>query len=154
MEATTAARTTQIYQVFIKATPERIWDAITKADETTQYFHGCRIEAELKPGGKFFYHSPDGKELWGDGRVLEVDPPKRLVTTWHALWSPEFTKEKPSRVIWEIVPKPGGMCMVRLTHDQLEGAPLTAVHVADEGWMFVLSGFKTWIETGKPMMAA
>lgn len=149
-----ATNATQLYCVFIKATPQRIWDAITRPEDSSKYFHGSNVEAELKPGGKFFYHAPDGSALWGDGRVIEVDPPKRLVTTWHALWTPEIADEKASRVIWEIEPKPGGMCKVTLTHDQLEGAPLTAAHVQGEGWMFVLSGLKTWIETGATMMAA
>jgi uncharacterized protein YndB with AHSA1/START domain/DNA-binding transcriptional ArsR family regulator len=143
--------TTQIYQVFIKASPERIWDAITKPEHTTQYFHGSHVDAELKPGGKFWYYAPDRSKLWGDGKVLELDPPRRLVTTWHALWDDEVTAEKPSRVIWEIEPQEGGYCKLTVVHDQLEGAPITAKHVSGPGWMFVLSGMKTLVETGRSM---
>jgi uncharacterized protein YndB with AHSA1/START domain len=145
--------TTQVYMTFIKATPERIWDAITKPEHTSRYFHGSHVEADLEPGGKFWYHSPDRKELWGDGEVIELDPPRRLVTTWHALWTEEIKGEKPSRVVWEIEPEEGGFCRLTVTHDRLEGAPLTAQHVSGKGWTFVLSGMKTLIETGEPMKA-
>ena len=99
---TKPAETTQLYQVFIKASPERIWKAITRPEDTSRYFHGSHVEAELRVGGKFWYHSPDKSKLWGDGEVLELDEPKRLVTSWHALWDDETAKEKASRVIWEI----------------------------------------------------
>ncbi len=151
MTTTNPAETTQLYQVFIKASPERIWSAITRPEDTSRYFHGSHVEAELKVGGKFFYHSPDKSTLWGDGQVLELDPPKRLVTTWHALWDDAIAHEKPSRVIWEIEPQEGGYCKLTVVHDRLEGAPLTAKHVSGKGWMFVLSGLKTLVETGSPM---
>jgi uncharacterized protein YndB with AHSA1/START domain len=150
---TKPGETTQIYMTFIKATPERIWDAITKPEDTARYFHGSHVEAELKPGGKFWYHSPDRKQLWGDGQVVELDPPRRLVTTWHALWDEEIGKEKPSRVIWEIEPQEGGYCKVTVVHDRLEDAPITAKHVGGAGWTFVLSGLKTLIETNQPLKA-
>jgi uncharacterized protein YndB with AHSA1/START domain len=145
---------TQLYQVFIKSNPERIWNAITRAEDTSRYFHGAHVEADLRVGGKFWYHAPDKSKLWGDGEVLELDPPKRLVTTWHALWDEETAKEKPSRVIWEIEPQEGGYCKLTVVHDRLESAPLTAKHVSGAGWMFVLSGLKTLVETGAPMKKA
>jgi uncharacterized protein YndB with AHSA1/START domain len=145
------ATTTQIYRVFIKATPEAIWDAITQPEFTVRYFHGSSVETTLEPGGPFFYHSPDRSKLWGDGRVVESDPPRRLVHTWHALWTDEIAAEEPSRVTWEIEPADGGVCKLTVTHDQLEGAPITAREVSGEGWMFVLSGLKTLLETGQPL---
>jgi len=148
---TTGADTTQVYMVFIKASPERIWDAITKPENTSRYFHGSHVEAELRPGGKFWYHSPDRSKLWGDGVVVELDPPRRLVTTWHALWDDEIAHEKPSRVVWEIEPQEGGYCKLTVVHDRLEEAPLTAKHVSGAGWMHVLSGMKTLLETNRPM---
>ena len=151
MTTTKPVETTQLYQVFIKASPERIWKAITRAEDTARYFHGSHVEAELRVGGKFWYHAPDRSKLWGDGEVLEIDEPRRLVTTWHALWDDETAKEKASRVIWEIEPQDGGYCKVTVVHDRLEGAPITAKHVSGAGWMFVLSGMKTLVETGAPM---
>jgi uncharacterized protein YndB with AHSA1/START domain len=139
--------TTQIYQVFIKATPEQVWEAITKPDYTARYFHGARIENT--PGGHIS-HGPDGS-TWGDGPVLEFDPPRRLVHEWRSLYDPEMAREQPSRVTWEIEPQDGGYCKLTLTHDRLEGAPKTAASVSGPGWMFVLSGLKTLLETGSPL---
>ena len=143
--------TTQLYMIFIKGSPERIWNAITKPEDTSRYFHGSHVEAELKKGGKFWYWAPDKSKLWGDGEVLEIEPHKKLVTTWHALWDEETSKEKPSRVIWEIEPQEGGYCKVTVTHDRLEEAPITAKHVSGAGWIGVISGMKTIVETNAPM---
>jgi uncharacterized protein YndB with AHSA1/START domain len=141
------AGTTQIYQVFIKATPEQIWEAITKPEFTARYFHGARI---VNDGTRHVSHGPDG-DLWGDGPVLEFDPPRRLVHEWRSLYDPEMAEERPSRVAWDIEPMDGGYCKLTLTHDELEGAPKTAASVSGAGWMFVLSGLKTLLETGSPL---
>ena len=148
-EDATAVATTQVYQVFIKASPEQIWDAITKPEFTARYFHGARIT--VVPDG---YRSlgPDD-ELWGDERVLEFDPPRRLVHGWHSLYDDEMALEETSRVTWEIEPREGGVTLLTVVHDQLEGAPKTAASVAGPGWMYVLSGLKTLLETGVPLGA-
>ena len=92
--------TTQLYQVFIKATPERIWAAIVEPDVTEQYFHGARIQNTAE---RHLSHGPDGS-VWGDGPVLEFDPPRRLVHEWRSLYDPDLADESPSRVTWEIEP--------------------------------------------------
>ena len=142
--------TVQVYQVFIKSTPERIWDAITKPEFTERYFHGSRSDFDLRPGGAYAGRSADGTVLV-DGEVVEADPPRRLVHTWRALWDPETASEEPSRVTWEIEPQDGGFSLLTVVHDQLEGAPKTAKGVAGTGWMMVLSGLKTVLETGEPL---
>jgi uncharacterized protein YndB with AHSA1/START domain len=139
---------TQIYQVFIKATPERVWKAVTDPDETAKYFHGARIEFTAD---RTVSRGPDGS-VWGDAQVLEYDPPRRLVHEWRSLYDPELSREQTSRVTWEIEPQEGGYCLLTLTHDKLEGAPKTAVNVSGAGWMLVLSGLKTWVETDAPLM--
>jgi uncharacterized protein YndB with AHSA1/START domain len=144
---TITAQTTQVYQVFIKASPEAIWDAITKPEFTAQYFYGARIEATAE---RRTVHGPDGTE-WGSGPMLEWDPPRRMVHDWRALYGSELADEEPSRVSWVIEPQDGGFCMLTVTHDQLEGAPKTAASVAGCGWMLVLSGLKTLLETGRPL---
>jgi uncharacterized protein YndB with AHSA1/START domain len=145
----TTALTTQIYQVFIKASPERIWDAITKPEFSERYFHGARIEATAE---KYLSYGPDGA-VWGDGPVFEFDPPHRLVHEWRSMYDPDLAAEEPSRVTWEIEPHDGGYCKLTLTHDRLDGAPKTAESVSGQGWMFVLSGLKTLLETGAPLGA-
>ena len=146
--STTTAQATQVYQLFIKATPEAIWDAITKPEFTVEYFYGSRTTATresvrgLGPGDEVLVDSP----------TFEFDPPRRLVHGWQALYDPELAGEEPSRVTWEIEPQDGGYCKLTVVHDRLEGAPRTAENVAG-GWMFILSGLKTLLETGKALTA-
>ena len=142
------ATTVQVYQVFIKATPEQIWEAIIDPNFTTRYFHGSRIT--ITPERRIST-SPDGSDSWGDSPVLEWDPPHRLVHGWQSLYDPEFAAEEPSRVTWEIEPQDGGFSKLTLVHDQLENSPKTAASVSGPGWMFVLSGLKTLLETGESL---
>ncbi len=143
---TATAQTTQVYRLFIKATPEQIWEAITKPEFTARYFFGGRIENTPE---RHHATAPDGS-LWGDSPTLEFDPPRRLVHGWKSLYDPEFAAEEESRVTWEIEPQEGGYCLLTVVHDRLEGAPKTAESVAG-GWMLVLSGLKTLLETGEPL---
>lgn len=144
---TPADLATQVYQVFIKATPERIWAAITQPEQTARYFHGARITNTPE---RHISHGPDGS-TWGDGPVLEFDPPRRLVHQWRSLYDDDMAAEQPSRVTWEIEPQDGGYCKLTVIHDRLDGAPKTAASVAGPGWMFVLSGLKTLLETGEAL---
>jgi len=146
MTTITEIQTTQVYQVFIKATPEAIWKAITNPDFTEKYFYASRIEfAE----GRRRSFGPAG-EVWGDEAILEEDPPRKLVHGWRALYDPELAAEETSRVTWEIEQGEDGVSLLTVVHDQLEGAPKTAAAVAG-GWMRVLSGLKTLLETGEPL---
>jgi uncharacterized protein YndB with AHSA1/START domain len=144
---TATATTTQVYQVFIRATPEAIWEAITKPEFTARYFHGARIS--IVPDG---YRSlgPDDA-VWGDAEVFEWDPPRRLSHGWRSLYDPEMAAEEPSRVTWEIEPQEDGTTLLTVVHDRLEGAPKTAQSVSGTGWMRVISGLKTLLETGSPL---
>jgi len=149
---TMTEQATQVYAVFIRATPEQVWDAITKPEFTTKYFHGTRIESTFEPGAPYLSIAGDGDQRLIEGEVLESDPPRVLKTTWRALFDPELAEETHSRVTWEIEPQEGGVTKLTVTHDQLEAAPKTAVSVAG-GWSYVLSGLKTLLETGKPLSA-
>jgi uncharacterized protein YndB with AHSA1/START domain len=143
---TATATTTQVYHLFIKAAPERIWEAITNPEFTEKYFYASRVELA---NGRRRAFGPEG-ELWGDEAILEEDPPRRLVHGWRALYDPELAEEATSRVTWEIDEQEGGFSRLTVTHDQLEGAPRTAESVAG-GWMYVLSGLKTLLETGEAL---
>ena len=147
---TMTAQTTQVYSVFIRATPEQVWDAITKPEFTTRYFHGTRIESTFEPGAPYLSLAGDGGETLVDGEVLESDPPRMLKHTWRALYDPETASEPFSRVTWEIEAQEGGVTKLTVIHDQLEAAPKTAESVAG-GWSYVLSGLKTLLETGEPL---
>jgi uncharacterized protein YndB with AHSA1/START domain len=151
---TMTAQTTQVYSVSIRATPEQVWDAITKPEFTAQYFHSSVIDCTYEPGARYRGHSVDGEQEFVDGVVIEADPPHKLVTTWQAVWSPELAAEPHGRVSWEIEAAGEGVTQLTIVHDELERSPKTAESVASpNGWSFVLSGMKTLLETGKPLSA-
>jgi uncharacterized protein YndB with AHSA1/START domain len=147
MTTATEVQTTQVYNILIKATPEALWEAITKPEFTERYFYGSRITV-----GPDHYSSfgPNG-DVRGDEPVYEYDPPLKLVHGWRSRYDPELVDEDESRVTWEIEPRDNGTCLLTVVHDRLEGAPKTAASVAGVGWMTVLSGLKTLLETGKPL---
>jgi len=144
---TMTAQATQVYQVFIKATPEAIWDAITKPEFTSKYFYGMTIETTPEERRTF-----DGSELKNVTEVVEFEPPRRLVHGWRAFYDPDMAAEPDSRVTWEIEPGEGGVTKLTVVHDELEQAAKTAASVAG-GWPWVLSGLKTLLETGEPLVS-
>jgi uncharacterized protein YndB with AHSA1/START domain len=140
--STMTAQATQVYQVFIKATPETIWGAITKPEFTQRYFYGIPVHVTAS--------SYDGGGAT-EGTVVEFEPPHRLVHTWRSLYDDETAGEPESRVTWEIQEQEGGYALLTVVHDQLEASPKTAASVSGVGWMLVLSGLKTVLETGEPL---
>jgi len=142
--STMAAQATQVYAVFVRATPEQVWDAITKPEFTEKYFFGARIE--VRDGRR---RSQLGEFDWEE-EVLEADRPHRLVHRWNAGYDPELASEDASRVTWEIEDTGNGVTKLTVVHDELEASPKTAESVAG-GWSYVLSGLKTLLETGTPL---
>jgi uncharacterized protein YndB with AHSA1/START domain len=153
--------TTQIYRIVIKASAQAIWDAITKPEWSERYAYGGRVHYELKAGGDYHHEgSPEMKAVGLPdkvilGKVIESDPPRKLVQTWHPQFSPEMIAETPSRLTYEI--KEGkGVCTVTIIHD-VTGAPQVAgmvqgggdVAQGGGGWPWVLSDLKTLLETGE-----
>ena len=135
----------KIFEIYIRTTPERLWEAITDPEIRAKYNFGARQRSDWTPGSRVEMWSPKAESLLGEGENLEVDPPRRLVQTMVALWSDAARREGTTRVTWEIAPV-GDSCRLTVTHDQLrEGA-------SDElygGWPMILSGLKTWLETGE-----
>jgi uncharacterized protein YndB with AHSA1/START domain len=148
--STMTAQTTQVYSVFIRATPGQIWEAITKPEFTAKYFYGARISVAPE---RYRSLGPNG-ETWGDAAVDEWDPPRRLVHGWRSMYDPDMAAEEESRVTWEIEPHDDGVTLLTVVHDRLEGAPKTATSVSGTGWMMVLSGLKTLLETGQSLAGA
>lgn len=158
--------TAQIYRVYIRATPEAIWDAITRPEWTERYGYGGRAEYDLRPGQPYRLLTSEAMRSMGagevavDGEVIEADPPRRLVQTWRLVMAPEIAAEGFTRLTYEIHEMAGGVSRLTVTHD-LEGAPKLAVLVgggmedtgAGGGWSWVLSGLKTLLETGSPLEA-
>ena len=143
---TMTAQATQVYQVFIRATPEQIWQAITNAEFTERYFYGTRIDTTADR------RLTQWEKQVGEDPVLEWDPPRKLVHGWHSKWNEELSAEERSRVSWELEAQDDGTTLLTVVHDQLEGAPKTAASVSGPGWTRVLSGLKTLLETGEPLV--
>lgn len=137
----------KVFEIYIRTTPERLWEAITDPEVRSKYNFGARVVSDWTPGSRFEMVAPGASGPLGEGENLEVDPPRRLVQSMVALWSDEVKSEGSTRVTWEIEPV-GDSCRLTVTHDQLrEGAN-------DElygGWPMILSGLKTWLETGEPL---
>ena len=153
--------TTQVYRVFIKATPQKIWDAITKPEWTQKFGYGLRDEYELRPGGKYRGYANEGMKAMGmdgvivDGEVIEADPPRKLVMTWRMAIDPAMAAEGFTRLTYEIEEGRGGVSRLSVIHD-LAGRPGHAAMVAGEnqgpgtggGWIWILDDLKSLLETG------
>lgn len=163
----TAIGTTQVYRVYIKTTPQAIWDAITKPEWTERYGYCGRVDYDLRPGGPYTGYSSEGMRAMGapevavDGEVLEADPPHKLVQTFRMVMDPAMAAQGFTRVTYEIEERRNGVSRLTLTHE-LEGAPVLAVLMsggmedqgAGGGWSWVLSGLKTLLETGQSLDAS
>ena len=160
--------TTQVYRVYIKASPQAIWDAITKPEWTQRYGYTNLADYDLRPGGAYKSYPSEAMKAGGeamgipipdvvvDGEVLEADPPHKLVQTFRMLMDPQSAPEGFTRLTYEIAETNGGVCKLTVSHE-LEGAPNLALVVgggreaegAGGGWAWVLSDLKTLLETGK-----
>jgi uncharacterized protein YndB with AHSA1/START domain len=160
---TTATETaTQVYRIYIKATPEAIWDAITKPEWTAKYGYRGIADYDLRPGGKYQARANEEMQAMGmpelvvDGEVVEADPPRKLVQTWRFLWDEDIKSEGPTRVTFDIEEEEFGYTRLTVTHE-VENAPLHAaqlasvakLHEGGGGWSWILSDLKTLLETGK-----
>ena len=135
----------KVFEIYIKTTPERLWEAITDPDLRASYSFGLRTETDWSPGSTYESFHPSMEGPFVAGENLEVDPPRRLVQSFTALWSDEVRAEGQSRVTWEIEPV-GDSCRLTVVHDQL---PDDANAELYGGWPMILSGLKTLIETGE-----
>ena len=135
------------YSVYIKATPERIWRAITDGVETEQYYYGTRVGSDWSKGSRIAYEYPDGS-VAADGEVLEIDPGTSVTMSFQARWSPELVAEGPVRMTWAI--EPAGDGLSKLTVTTTGAGPKTRAEFGG-GIVHIVSGLKTYLETGRPM---
>ena len=135
-----------VYAVYIRATPEAIWRAITETESTQRYFYGSAVDCEWRPGSP--YRMTIDGELQIEGEILEVDPPRRLVQSWHGVWDEGMAADAPTRVTWEIKDEIPGVSRLTVTHGGLVAGSATLEQVSD-GWPFILSGLKSLLETGR-----
>ena len=161
---------TQVYRVYIKATPEAIWDAITKPEWSQKFGYGGVADYDLRPGGRANIHASEAMKEAGaakgwpvpdeivEGEIVEADPPRRLVQTWRLMMDPELAAEGATRLTYEIDPNPAGVTKLTVTHE-LENKPKLALVVSGQtemaggGWPWILSDLKTLLESGSSMVA-
>jgi uncharacterized protein YndB with AHSA1/START domain len=138
-----------VYTIYIASTPEKVWQALTSAEFSRQYFFGFAVEAELRVGGAFIVRAPDGS-LHIDGEVIACDPPRKLTVTWNVNWPGLVEKLGPTLVTYEI--EQAGEA-VRLTmieaHDRVLGDDI--LEGGRQGWPAILSSLKSLLETGNPL---
>jgi uncharacterized protein YndB with AHSA1/START domain len=135
----------KVFEIYIKTTPERLWEAIVDPDMRAKYNFGVRVDSDWTPGSHFEGRAGEYPIL--EGENLEVDPPRRLVQNFRALWSDDAKAEGTSRVTWEIQ-QVGDSCCLTVTHDQLREGANPELY---GGWPMILSGLKTLLETGESL---
>ena len=137
----------KVFEIYIKATPERLWEAITDSEMRQKYNFGVGVDSDWAAGSRYEAgHAAAGIAI-SEGENLEVDPPNRLVQSMVALWSDDVKGEGTSRVTWEIEPV-GDSCRLTVTHDQLNDGANSELY---GGWPMILSGLKTLLETGEEL---
>lgn len=144
-----------VYSIHIRTTPEALWRAITDGEQTAHYYYGTAFRpagGDLRAGARYTYDYPDGSAA-ADGEILEVDPPRRLSMTFHALWDPEMAVEAPLRQVWEIETGDDGTCRLTVVTEGLVPGSKSAEEF-EGGIVLIVSGLKTMLETGESLVAA
>jgi uncharacterized protein YndB with AHSA1/START domain len=138
-----------VYTVFIKAAPERVWQAITNGDDTVQYYYGTRVVSDWAVGAGIRYDYPDGS-LAADGEVLAIEPGRQVIMTFHPRWSPEIDSEGPVRMTWSVEATDDGGSRLTVTSALVPGS--RTVGEFRDGIAYIVSGLKTLVETGAPLV--
>jgi uncharacterized protein YndB with AHSA1/START domain len=163
MSTMTATQTTHVYEVFIKAPRETVWDALTTPEWAMKYGYQCPLVIDLRAGGSYRQLPSEGMKAGGwqgdlvlDGDILEVDRPSKLVQTFQPHFGSEVDAEGPTRVTFELSEYGAGVTKLRVIHE-LENAPQTFVMVTSSdpqmggGWSWILNDLKSVIETGSTL---
>jgi uncharacterized protein YndB with AHSA1/START domain/DNA-binding transcriptional ArsR family regulator len=137
----------KVFEIYIKTTPERLWEAITDPELRAKYNFGVGVESDWTPGSSYKATHARSPVPISEGENLEVDPPRRLVQSFNALWDGDVRAEGTSRVTWEIEVV-GDSCRLLVTHDQLRDGANDQLY---GGWPMILSGLKTLLETGEEL---
>jgi uncharacterized protein YndB with AHSA1/START domain len=138
-----------VYQIYVRASADRVWQAITDPEFTKRYFYRSAFESTFEPGASYRMVLPDGDDAVV-GTIEEVDPPRKLVMTWRVLYDTVAAEEPPSRVEWHLLEGADGVTKVTTIHRDLGLSPVTSSSVA-AGWNWVLQSMKTLVETGEPL---
>jgi uncharacterized protein YndB with AHSA1/START domain len=137
----------KVFEIYIKTTPERLWQAITDPELRRRYTFGVGVESDWTPGSSYEAVHPSAGVTISSGENLEVDPPRKLVQSFNARWGEDVASEGTSRVTWEIE-QVEDSCRLRVIHDQLRDGANEQIY---GGWPMILSGLKTVLETGQEL---
>jgi uncharacterized protein YndB with AHSA1/START domain len=137
----------KVFEIYIKTSPELLWQAITDREMRQTYMFGLGVDSDWTPGSRYESIHAQASGAICEGENLEVDPPRRLVQSFTALWSEDVKREGTSRVSWEIEPV-GDSCALIVTHDELREGAHSELY---GGWPMILSGLKTLLETGESL---
>lgn len=137
----------KIFEIYIRTTPERLWAAITDPATRARFQFGASVRSDWTPGSAYTLTHPGSDRPLAEGENLVVEPPHRLVQSMRTLWSAEAERAGTTRVTWQIEPV-GDSCHLTVTHDQLAGDAPPELY---GGWPMILSGMKTWLETGRTL---
>lgn len=140
-----------VYTVFIKASPERVWRAITDGDDTSRYYYGTRVASDWAAGSAIRYDYPDGS-IAADGEVLAMEPGRSVTMSFHPRWSPELEAEGPVRMTWSVEGAEDGASRLTVTTALVPGSRTDAEFRG--GVEYIVSGLKTFLETGAPLVVA
>jgi uncharacterized protein YndB with AHSA1/START domain len=138
-----------VYEVYIRTTKDKLWQALTDPKITRRFYYDTAVESDWKVGSPITYRSPDQQAVL-EGKILAIEPGKKLVTTFVMAMDPEAKKDRPSRVTYEIE-QLGDVCKLTLVHDDFDGETHTFKSVGS-GWSPVVSSLKTLLETGTPLV--
>jgi uncharacterized protein YndB with AHSA1/START domain len=147
-ERPSMAETSHVYEIYIRTTPERLWQALTSGEDTAKYYFGTNVQNIDQPGADYVYTTPDGNPML-EGKVLEADPPRKLVTTFIPRW---VESPKESTVTYEITPE-GDVCRLTLRHDRLVAGDHLTEGVIN-GWARIFSSLKSLLESGEALPPA
>jgi uncharacterized protein YndB with AHSA1/START domain len=138
-----------VYTIYIASTPEKVWQALTTAEFSRQYFFGFAVELESKVGGSFIVRAPDGSTHI-DGEVLACDPPRKLSVTWKVNW-PGLVKKLGQTVVTYEIAQAGDAVRLTMTESHERELPEDILSGGRAGWPAILSSLKSLLETGKPL---
>ena len=137
----------KVYEIYIKTTPQRLWEAITSDELRQKYTFGVGVRSDWSPGSHYEGFHPGAGIAISEGENLEVEPPRRLVQSFNAVWDEDVKAEGTSRVTYEIE-QVEDSCRLTVTHDQMRDGANAQIY---GGWPMILSGLKTLLETGEDL---
>jgi DNA-binding transcriptional ArsR family regulator len=140
-----------VYSIYIKASPDRVWRAITDGDDTVRYYYGTRVASDWAKGSPLTYTYEDGS-LAADGTVLDIDPGKSVTMSFHPRWSPEVDAEGPVEMTWAVEPSEDGGSKLTVTNALIPGSTIEGEF--SSGVVYLASGLKTFLETGESLAVA